>query len=174
MSFEKQVAFPSFSNLHTLSYSSQVVNIRRWLADISELLDANIQFPVLSDQDGDIFAHLDLIEKQSLLQTPNQSSKTPTIVSNASYLIDLDTRIQILTYSPPAVGRNLYETLRTYDALQLSLFHSVVTPCNWANGEDVMVSNQLSSQVAFDMFPQGFVEIKVLFLFCFLFFNVCL
>ena len=46
------------------------------------------------------------------------------------------------------------------DTLQLTLFHSVATPANWMQGEEVFVRNDVSATAAGAMFPKGFVPIK--------------
>ncbi len=40
-------------------------------------------------------------------------------------------------------GRNLYEVLRYYDALDTTINHKVVTPCNWGQGQDVFINNEV-------------------------------
>jgi peroxiredoxin len=57
-------------------------------------------------------------------------------------------------------GRNFYEVIRLFDALQLATYHHVVTPANWGLGQDVVVNNDVTDEEAEDMFPKGFVTIK--------------
>ena len=35
----------------------------------------------------------------------------------------------------PNIGRNFYELLRAYDALQVATYFRVVVPCNWGAGQ---------------------------------------
>ncbi len=42
-----------------------------------------------------------------------------------------------------SLGRNLYEVLRYYDALDTTINHKVVTPCNWGQGQDVFINNEV-------------------------------
>ena len=58
------------------------------------------------------------------------------------------------------IGRNFYEILRAFDALQLTTYHKVVTPVNWCVGQDVFVSNTIDNEVASAVLQKGFVEIK--------------
>lgn len=57
-------------------------------------------------------------------------------------------------------GRNFYEVIRSFDALQLSTYHNIVTPANWGLGQDVVVNNDVTDEEAEEMFPKGFVTIK--------------
>jgi len=41
-----------------LTNEKLVVNIRRWLRDVSELMEVKIEFPVLADQEGEIFSQV--------------------------------------------------------------------------------------------------------------------
>ena len=75
-------------------------------------------------------------------------------------ILDIDRRIRYIQQYPYSTGRNFYEVLRTIDTLQLSLFHQVVTPANWMQGQEVFVHPGLSSAAAFPMFPRGFNELR--------------
>jgi hypothetical protein len=47
-----------------------------------------------------------------------------------------------------------------FDALQLVTFHKVVCPTNWANGQDVFVTNEITDEEASKLLPKGHVSIK--------------
>lgn len=64
------------------------------------------------------------------------------VVSNGLFLIDIDKRFRASMRYSTAVGRNFYEIVRLYDALQLVTNHRVVTPANWCSGQEVMVNPQ--------------------------------
>jgi alkyl hydroperoxide reductase subunit AhpC len=102
--------------------------------------------------------------------------------SSAIFVIDIDKRIRtIFKYSPligrdfpsplpPCIyililslalsGRNFYEIIRQYDALQLATYHSVVCPANWSLGQDCFVNPDISDKRANVMLPKGFVPIR--------------
>ena len=108
----------------------------------------------------------------------------PQVLSTGVFLIDIDKRIRVsMRYSPNvgtcaalltiivttsslffwrcyAAGRNFYEMIRAFDALQLATYHKVVCPANWGAGQDVLVSNDVSSEAATAALPKGFVAIK--------------
>ncbi len=75
-------------------------------------------------------------------------------------IIDIDRRIRMVQHYPCATGRNFYETLRALDTMQMSLFHQVVTPANWSQGQEVFVQPALSSYAALPLFPKGFNELR--------------
>jgi alkyl hydroperoxide reductase subunit AhpC len=64
-----------------------------------------------------------------------------------------------LTY-PAAIGRNVDEILRVLDALQLAAAHSVSTPVNWNDGDDVIISPAISDEEAMTRFTKGFTTLK--------------
>ena len=74
--------------------------------------------------------------------------------------LDIDRRVRMMQQYPASTGRNFYENLRALDSMQLSLFHQVVTPANWSQGEEVFVHPGLSSPAATPMFPMGFSEVR--------------
>ena len=74
--------------------------------------------------------------------------------------MDIDRRIRSMSQYPYNTGRNFYETLRAVDTMHLSLYHQVVTPANFSQGEEVFVHPGLSSAAAQPMFPKGSNELK--------------
>ncbi len=54
-----------------------------------------------------------------------------------------------------STGRNFDEILRVIDSLQLTAKHSVATPANWQQGDDVIIAGSLSDEEARKKFPQG-------------------
>ena len=57
-------------------------------------------------------------------------------------------------------GRNFDEVLRVIDSLQLTANHSVSTPVNWKQGDDVIIAGTVSDDEAKTKFPKGFKTIK--------------
>jgi hypothetical protein len=52
------------------------------------------------------------------------------------------------------------EVLRVIDSLQLTANHSVATPADWKNGEDVIVVTAVSTEEAIKKFPKGVKVVK--------------
>ena len=64
-----------------------------------------------------------------------------------------------ITYSV-YTGRNFDELVRVIDSLQLTAYHRLVTPANWKEGDDCVISPSVSNEDAKEMFPKGFTVVK--------------
>ena len=131
-----------------------VTNYREWITDIEELQNVKVNMPLLADE-----------ADCSVLQAYGCARPTPPTmkcqpVSHGVFLIDIDRRLRISMKYGISVGRNLYEIIRAFDAMQLTVYHKVVVPANWGNGNEVMVHNDVSNQEANQAFEKGFVQIK--------------
>ena len=62
----------------------------------------------------------------------------------------------ILTY-PASTGRNFDEILRVIDSLQLTSKHSVATPADWKQGDEVIIGSTVSDDDAKEKFVKDFV-----------------
>eukprot|EP00607_Mallomonas_marina_P000606 CAMPEP_0182428834 /NCGR_PEP_ID=MMETSP1167-20130531/23972_1 /TAXON_ID=2988 /ORGANISM="Mallomonas Sp, Strain CCMP3275" /LENGTH=210 /DNA_ID=CAMNT_0024611977 /DNA_START=165 /DNA_END=794 /DNA_ORIENTATION=- len=133
--------------------ADSVANYRRWIKDIEELQAVKVNIPIISDPDNSVLVALGTART-------SQFSKQIRVVSNGMFLIDLDKRIRVSSRYSPSVGRNFYEPIRSFDALQLSTYHRVVCPANWGSGQDVFVHNEVSNEEATKVLPKGFVSIK--------------
>ena len=76
------------------------------------------------------------------------------------FVIGPDKKVKLTLTYPANVGRNVEEILRVIDALQLSGEHSVSTPVNWRDGDEVIISPALSDDEARERFPKGFRSLK--------------
>ncbi len=43
-------------------------------------------------------------------------------------------------------GRNFYEIIRQYDALMMVDTHPIVCPCNWGQGQQVMIKPEVTGK----------------------------
>lgn len=130
-----------------------VVHYREWIRDIEELQNVKVKIPLLSDFDCAVM-------KQFGCARPVPPDNTVKPIANGVFLIDIDRRVRIGMKYSMSIGRNLYEVIRAFDAMQLSIYHKVVVPANWGNGNEVMVHNSCSNDEAREALPKGFVEIK--------------
>ena len=71
------------------------------------------------------------------------------------YVIGPDKKVKLKIEYPASTGRNFDEVLRVIDSLQLTAKHSVATPVNWKQGEDVIISSSLNDEQAKQKFPGG-------------------
>ena len=130
-------------------------NLRKWTEEVDTLQDCgDIWFPIICDHNAEISRLFGLVKDKAV--NAKRNLKPATLIM----MIDIDKRVRLVTQYPNTCGRNFYETLRALDSLQLSLFHRVVTPANWVQGEEVFVHPALSSAAAGSMFPKGFNEIR--------------
>ena len=123
---------------------------QEWAKDIEETQGTALNFPVIADQDKKVSDLYDMIH-------PNASD---TVTVRSVFVIGPDKKVKLnLTY-PASTGRNFDEILRVIDSLQLTANHSVATPANWKDGEDVIIVPSLSNEQAKEKFPKGWDEQK--------------
>lgn len=122
----------------------------KWSADIEETQGARVNFPLIADSDKKVADLYDMIH-------PN-ASDTATVRS--VFVIGPDKKIKLSLTYPASTGRNFDEILRVIDSLQLTAKHSVATPANWKNGEDVIIVPAVTNEQAKEKFPDGWNEIK--------------
>ena len=100
-----------------------------WIKDINSTQNANVNFPLIADQDNKIADLYDMIH-------PN-ASNTHTV--RTLFVIAPDKTVKLTLTYPPSTGRNFAEVLRVIDSLQLTANQKVATPENWTQGEDCVV-----------------------------------
>jgi alkyl hydroperoxide reductase subunit AhpC len=108
---------------------------REWLEDVSSVSGTKVDFPVVSDESGDILMRLGfLAQEPGSLKRIKGASPTRGL-----YIVDPDLLVQFVMVMPQTTGRSVKEVLRVLDALQLSVFHKfVATPAEWTPGLDVV------------------------------------
>ncbi len=139
-------------NVKVLAVSvDSVESHRRWVGDIAETQGAAVNFPILGDPDRKVSDLYGMIH-------PNADD---TLTVRSVFFIDPNKKIRALITYPASTGRNFEEILRVIDSLQLTDKHSVATPVNWKQGEEVIIVPTLTDpQLLKQKFPQGFKTIK--------------
>ena len=120
-----------------------------WIKDINSTQNANVNFPLIADQDNKIADLYDMIH-------PN-ASNTHTV--RTLFVIAPDKTVKLTLTYPPSTGRNFAEVLRVIDSLQLTANQKVATPANWTQGEDCVVLPTIKTEDIPDLFPKGFTEV---------------
>ena len=110
---------------------------------------ARPNFPMIADPDKAIANKYDMVH-------PN-ASDTATVRS--VFIIGPDNKVKLTLTYPASTGRNFLEILRALDSLQLTAGHSVATPADWKQGEDVIIVPAVSDEDAAKRFP-GYIAKK--------------
>ncbi len=121
-----------------------------WIKDINETQGVEVDFPIVADEDRKIAEAYDMIH-------PNASVNATV---RSLFIIGPDKAVKLIITYPASTGRNFQEILRVIDSLQLTAYHSVATPANWKDGEDVVVVPAIKTEDIPAKFPKGFREVK--------------
>ncbi|KAF0683110.1 Aste57867_24798 [Aphanomyces stellatus] len=131
----------------------------RFIDDVNETQDVQVNFPVIADETGELSRSLGLVSTSA----PANGSEHFLLPYSAAFILDIDMTARFVFYYPVSIGRNLYEFIRVLDGLQLAAFNQVVLPTNWKVNDDVFIEPDISSESAKALFPHGFHEIKPYF-----------
>jgi len=124
---------------------------KKWINDINETQNTKVNFPIIADADRKVSTLYDMIH-------PNASA---TATVRSLFVIDPKKVIRLIITYPASTGRNFDEVLRVIDSLQLTEYHSVATPGNWKNGDDVVIVPSLQHPEQLKQkFPKGFKALR--------------
>lgn len=122
----------------------------KWINDINTTQKTVVGFPILADADRKVSELYDLIH-------PNAST---TATVRSLFVIDPAKKIRLTITYPASTGRNFDEILRVIDSLQLTDSHSVATPGNWKDGDDVVIVPSIQDpEVIKQKFPKGYTAV---------------
>ena len=121
-----------------------------WIKDINETQHCTVDFPIIAAVNREVATLYDMIH-------PNASA---TFTVRSLFIIGPDKKIKLFITYPASTGRNFVEVLRVIDSLQLTANHSVATPADWKQGEDVIVVPAVSTEDAILKFPKGVQVVK--------------
>jgi alkyl hydroperoxide reductase subunit AhpC len=122
-----------------------------WVGDIEETQNCKVDFPILADPDRKVADLYDMIH-------PNAND---TLTVRSVFVIDPKKKVRLIITYPASTGRNFDEILRVIDSMQLTDKHSVATPVNWKQGEDVIIAPSVQDpEVLKQKFPKGFKALK--------------
>jgi len=124
---------------------------KAWIADIEETQKTVVGFPIIADADRKVSTLYDMIH-------PNASA---TATVRTLFVIDPNKKVRLSITYPMSTGRNFDEVLRVIDALQLTDAHTVATPGNWKDGDDVIIPLTVQDpEVLKQKYPKGFTAAK--------------
>lgn len=124
---------------------------KKWIEDINDTQYAQVNFPILADEDRKVAELYDMIH-------PNASS---TMTVRSLFIIDPAKKIRLIITYPACTGRNFDEVLRVVNSLQLTDYHAVATPGNWKPGGDVVIVPSLQDEEEIKRrFPSGYIAVR--------------
>jgi alkyl hydroperoxide reductase subunit AhpC len=113
-----------------------------WSTDIKEVTGNEVNFPMIADPSHEI------AEKYDMLPATAGTDLADVLTVRSVYVIGPDNKIKLSLTYPASTGRNFDELIRVIDSLQLSAKHSVATPANWKQGDDVIIANSVNDDDA--------------------------
>ena len=114
----------------------------KWIADINELSNTTLTFPIIADADRSVAYLYDMV-------TAEDAKKLDTAFTIRSvFIIDPAKKLRLTMLYPASVGRNTSEVLRVIDSLQLGDKKGVTTPIDWQVGDDVIVPPSVKTEDA--------------------------
>jgi alkyl hydroperoxide reductase subunit AhpC len=124
---------------------------KKWTSDIEETQATKVNYPILADGDRKVANLYGMIHPQA----------SDTLTVRSVFVIDPNKKVRATFTYPASTGRNFDEILRLIDSLQLADSHSVATPANWKDGQDVIILPSLQDpEVIAKKFPKGFKAIR--------------
>ncbi len=125
-----------------------------WLLQMEKIYGVEVKFPVIADLNMNV-AHLyGLIHERA--------SATSTV--RAVFFIDPEGVVRALIYYPASTGRNIDEILRVLDSLIYVDSFMIATPANWNPGDDVIVPQPATLQLAKERMKDKNLVVKDWFL----------
>jgi alkyl hydroperoxide reductase subunit AhpC len=138
-------------NAKVIAISVDAIDSHRgWVPDINDTQNTTVNFPIIADPDRKVADLYGMIH-------PNASD---TLTVRSVFIIGPDKKIKLTLTYPASTGRNFQEILRVIDSLQLTAKHSVATPADWKDGEDVIIVPAVSDDDAKEKFPKGFTAVR--------------
>jgi thioredoxin-dependent peroxiredoxin len=127
-----------------------VASHERWSDDIAEVTGHKVNFPLIDDSNRAVSDLYDMIH-------PNAAE---TVTVRNVFIVGPDNKVKLTLTYPQSTGRNFDELLRVIDSLQLTANHSVSTPADWKQGDDVIIIPAVSDEDAKTKFPNGWNTVK--------------
>ncbi|HEY1660465.1 MAG TPA: peroxiredoxin [Candidatus Sulfotelmatobacter sp.] len=119
----------------------------KWAADIEETQGAKVNYPMIGDPQLKVAKLYGMLPGDA---GDTSEGRTPALNATVRtvFVVGPDKKIKLQLSYPMSTGRNFDEILRVLDSLQLTAKHSVSTPVNWKQGEDVIVGGNVSDDDA--------------------------
>jgi len=124
---------------------------KKWVGDIEETQHTKLNFPIIADKDRKVANLYGMIHPEA----------NDTFTVRSVFIIDPNKKVRLMLTYPASTGRNFAEILRVVDSLQLTDSHSVATPADWKDGDDVVILPSIQdAEVIKTKFPKGHKVVK--------------
>jgi alkyl hydroperoxide reductase subunit AhpC len=120
-----------------------------WVKDIEETQNTKVDYPIIADPERKVAGMYGMMHP----------AHDEVFTVRTVFVIDPKKKVRLMITYPQTCGRNFDEILRVIDSLQLTDKHSVATPVNWKQGDDVIITTAVSNEDADKRFP-GYRTIK--------------
>jgi alkyl hydroperoxide reductase subunit AhpC len=145
---------PEFDKRHIKAIGVSVDPVeshKKWIRDIEDTQGVKMNFPIIGDADKKVSKLYDMIHPEW----------NDTLTVRSVFIIDPNKKVRLVITYPASTGRNFQEILRVIDSLQLTDSHSVATPADWKQGNDVIIAPSLQDPEELKKkFPKGWKELR--------------
>ena len=145
---------PEFEKRHIKAIGVSVDPLdshKKWIGDIEDTQGVKMNFPIIADADKKVSKLYDMIHPEW----------NDTLTVRSVFIIDPNKKVRLTITYPASTGRNFQEILRVIDSLQLTDSHSVATPADWKQGNDVIIAPAIQDpEVLKQKFPKGWKELR--------------
>jgi alkyl hydroperoxide reductase subunit AhpC len=128
---------------------------KKWSKDIQETQGYAPNYPMIGDPDLKVAKLYEMLPAETSGGAKGRTAADNATVRNV-YVVGPDKKLKLILIYPMTTGRNFDEVLRAIDSLQLTAKHTVATPANWKQGDDVIIPTSVSDEEAKKKYPQGF------------------
>ena len=131
-----------------------VENHKKWAIDIAETQGTAPNYPMIGDTELKVSKLYGMLPGDAGASSDGRTAADNATV-RAVFVIGPDKKIKLSLVYPMSTGRNFDEILRSIDSIQLTSKHKVSTPVDWKQGEDVIISGNVSDEEAKTQYPDG-------------------
>jgi alkyl hydroperoxide reductase subunit AhpC len=125
-----------------------------WARDIEDVTGHALNYPLIGDPSLAVAKLFDMLPANAG-DTSEGRKPADNATVRSVFVIGPDKTVKAMITYPMSTGRNFDEVLRLVDSCRLTARHSVATPVNWKQGEDVIIVPSVTNEVAREKFPDG-------------------
>ena len=148
-------------NVKAIGLSIDPVNSHEgWAKDIHETQGHEPNYPMIGDPELKVAKLYNMLPAAASGDASKRTAADNVTVRTV-FVVGPDKKIKLMISYPMTTGRNFDEILRVIDSLQLTDNHSVATPVDWKDGQDVVIVPSLKDPAVMKQkFPKGWKELK--------------